>query len=77
MPRAKRVCPAADVFHVLHRSVVRLTIFEKPEDYNAFLRALGETWRPIPLPVLALVVMPNHGPVLFNTVSCGPTTTGR
>jgi len=58
MPRPKRVCPAGDVFHVLHRSVARRTIFEKPEDYDAFLRQLGETWRQIPLPVFALVVMP-------------------
>jgi len=47
---------------VLNRSVARLTIFEKPEDYDAFLRALDETWRQIPLPVFALVVMPNHWP---------------
>jgi len=39
MPRPKRVCPAGEVFHILNRAVARLTIFEKPEDYDAFLRA--------------------------------------
>jgi putative transposase len=37
MPRPKRVCSAGEVFHVLNRAVARLTIFEKPEDYGAFL----------------------------------------
>jgi len=60
MPRPKRICPAGEVFHVLNRAVARLTIFEKPGDYAAFLRALDETWREVPLPVFAMVVMPNH-----------------
>jgi putative transposase len=48
------------VFHVLNRSVARLTLFEKPDDYDAFLRVVGETWELVPLPIFALVVMPNH-----------------
>jgi REP element-mobilizing transposase RayT len=60
MARPKRICPAGEVFHVLNRSVARLTIFEKPEDYMAFLRALDETWERVPLPIFAMVLMPNH-----------------
>jgi putative transposase len=60
MPRPKRICPAGEVFHVLNRAVARLTIFEKREDYEAFLRVLDETWREVPLPVLAMVLMPHH-----------------
>ncbi len=45
---------------MLNRAVARLTIFEKPEDYEAFLRALEETWSLVRLPVFAMVVMPNH-----------------
>ena len=45
---------------MLNRSVARLTIFEKPEDYDAFLRVLEETWAIVPLPVFAMVLMPNH-----------------
>jgi REP element-mobilizing transposase RayT len=60
MARVKRVCPAGDVFHVLNRAVARLTIFEKPEDYAAFMRVLDETWQIVPLPIFAIVAMPNH-----------------
>jgi len=60
MPRPKRICPAGEVFHVLNRGVARLTLFEKPEDYDAFLRGLESVWDEIPLPILAMVAMPNH-----------------
>jgi putative transposase len=60
MPRPKRICPAGEVFHVLNRGVARLSLFEKPEDYDAFLRALDTVWEEIPLPIFALVLMPNH-----------------
>ncbi len=60
MPRPKRVCPAGEVFHVLNRAVARLTIFEKPDDYAAFMRVVEETWQIVPLPIFAMVVMPNH-----------------
>jgi REP element-mobilizing transposase RayT len=68
MPKSKRVCPAGEVFHVLNRAVARLTIFEKPEDYDAFLRVLDETWLEVPLPVFAMVAMPNHLKALRNCV---------
>lgn len=60
MPRTKRICPAGEVFHVLNRAVARLQIFEKEEDYLAFERALEMTWEVVPLPILAMTVMPNH-----------------
>jgi len=60
MPRTKRNCPAGEVFHILNRAVARLTIFEKPEDYAAFMRVLDETWQIVSLPIYAMVAMPNH-----------------
>jgi len=60
MPRTKRICPAGEVFHVLNRAVARLTIFEKPEDYAAFMRVVEETRETVRLPVYAMVAMPNH-----------------
>ena len=60
MPRPKRICPAGEVFHVLNRAVARMTIFEKPADYDAFMRVLDETWQTVPLPIFAMAVMPNH-----------------
>jgi putative transposase len=60
MARTKRICPAGEFFHVLNRAVARLQIFEKPEDYDAFMRVLDESWQVVPLPIFAMVVMPNH-----------------
>lgn len=60
MPRPRRTCPAGEAFHVLNRAVARLTIFEKPEDYDAFLRVLDETWEQVALPIFSMVLMPNH-----------------
>jgi hypothetical protein len=48
MDRLKRICSAGEVFHVLNRAVARLTIFEKPADYDTFLRVLDETWEIVP-----------------------------
>lgn len=48
------------VFHVLNRAVARLTLFEKPENYEAFERTLEEACQRVSLPVLAYTVMPNH-----------------
>ncbi len=53
MRHLKRVCPPGEVFHVLNRAVARMTIFAKPEDYDAVLRVVEETWRTIPLPNFA------------------------
>ncbi len=60
MARTKRICSAGEVFHVLNRAVARLTIFEEPEDYAAFMRVVEETWEIVPLPIYAMVAMPNH-----------------
>ena len=37
-----------------------MTILEKPEDYDAFLRVVDQTWAEVPLPILAFTAMPNH-----------------
>lgn len=60
MARTNRICPAGDVFQVLNRAVARLTILQKPEDYATFMRVAEETLEIVPLPVYAMVVMPNH-----------------
>jgi putative transposase len=60
MPRRIRLCPQGEVFHVLNRAVARLTIFEKPEDYDSFLQVFDQTWKLVPLPIFALVLTPNH-----------------
>ena len=71
MPRTRRVCPANEVFHVLNRAVARMTIFEKPPDYDAFLPVLDETWAEIPLPILGFSGMPNHWHFVVRPASDG------
>jgi putative transposase len=60
MPRTARQAPGGLVYHVLNRAVARLPLFEKPADYIAFQRVLGETLDRFPMRILAYVVMPNH-----------------
>ena len=60
MPRRPRKCPAGMCFHVLNRAVARLTLFEKPEDYEAFERVLAEAVARIPLTIFSYCLMPNH-----------------
>ena len=60
MPRTRRHCPSGEIFHVLNRAVARLQIFEKPEDYDALMRVIEETFEIIPLPICSMVIMPNH-----------------
>jgi putative transposase len=60
MPRHARTFPGGYVYHVLNRAVARLPLFEKPADYAAFHRVLGETLDHFPMRVLAYTLMPNH-----------------
>jgi putative transposase len=57
MARTKRICPAGEVFHVLNRAVARLTIFEKPEDYAAFIRVVGQ--KRCQEPLFGIQITPN------------------
>lgn len=66
MPRAKRTTPGGYVYHVLNRGVGRMTLFNKPDDYQAFLKVLVETcdrWPSVEL--LAFCLMPNHWHLLL------------
>jgi putative transposase len=60
MPRRPRICSAGVCFHVLNRAAARLTLFEKPENYEAFERLLGEAFERESPPIFACRVMPNH-----------------
>jgi putative transposase len=48
------------VFHVLHRGVARMQLFEKPADYQAFELVLRETVDESPMRICAYALMPNH-----------------
>jgi putative transposase len=61
MGRSPRVTEPGIVYHVLNRRVMRLRIFEKDGDYQAFERVLAESMeRPDAPRLLAYCLMPNH-----------------
>jgi putative transposase len=61
MPRPPRQTEPGVVYHVLNRRVMRLPMFEKPEDYAAFERVLADALeRPDAAELLAYCLMPNH-----------------
>ena len=60
MSRGPRHAPGGCVYHVLNRAVARLPLFEKPADYEAFLRVLAEALEQQPMRILAFILMMNH-----------------
>jgi len=48
------------VFHVLNRGVRRMTLFETPTDYYAFLTILGRAERKTSVSLFAYCLMSNH-----------------
>src|SRR5207249_4905571 len=60
MSRGPRQAPGGYVYHALNRAVARLPLFEKPADYDAFVRVVAEALDECPIRILAFVLMPNH-----------------
>ena len=60
MPRRPRLAVAGLCCHVLNRGVGRRTLFDKPEDYAAFEKAVAHAYATVPVRVLACVLMPDH-----------------
>jgi putative transposase len=61
MARPQRKTVTGMAYHVLNRRVMRLSIFDKSRDYQAFERVLAEGLRrPDALGLLAYCLMPNH-----------------
>ncbi len=60
MPRQKRADEAGAIYHALNRGNRRQTIFHKAEDYEAFLRVLGQGLEKYPVEMFSFVLMPNH-----------------
>lgn len=54
------MAPGGLVYHVLNRGVARLPLFEKPTDYDAFVRVVAEALGRHPMRILAFALMPNH-----------------
>lgn len=60
MGRPKRVTARGIVYHVLNRANRRARIFNKPRDYDGFLKTLVEGLARFPSRLLALRLTPNH-----------------
>jgi putative transposase len=60
MPRRLRESTGNVVYHVLNRGAGRATLFNKPEDYQAFEKVLSETVERTSTRLLSYCVMPNH-----------------
>jgi putative transposase len=60
MPRTARASEAGYCYHVLNRGNARSEVFHKEGDYEAFLRAVGESSVRLPMRLLAYCLMPNH-----------------
>jgi putative transposase len=60
MPRAPRVAPPGQVYHVLNRSVGRMKMFRKDADFDAFNRVLVQAHALHPIRILSYCVMPSH-----------------
>ncbi len=60
MPRQKRVDEANGVYHALSHGNARQAIFHKEEDYEAFLRVIGEGLGKHPVGWVSYCLMPNH-----------------
>ena len=60
MGRPLRAAAGGMIYHVLNRANGRLPLFEKPGDYEAFEKVLGEAHERVAMRTLAYCVMPNH-----------------
>ena len=61
MPRPARVTESGVAYHLLNRRVMRLALFQKAADYEAFERVVAESLvRPDAPLLLAYCLMPNH-----------------
>src|SRR5688500_8075499 len=60
MPRHPRGGTGGVVFHAFNRANARRRLFRNDGDYLAFVAAMTEAFRRVPIRILAWCVMPNH-----------------
>jgi len=60
MGRPKRADVAGGVYHMLNRANLKVPIFHKPQDYDAFEKLLGEAVNRFDIQLLSYCLMPNH-----------------
>jgi putative transposase len=65
MPRRPRISTGGIVYHVLNRAAGRSRLFDKDDDYLAFLHVIAQTHSRLPLRLLAYCLMPTHWHLLL------------
>lgn len=60
MPRTARAAFGGMIYHALNRGNSRAAVFHKPEDSDAFRRAILDARERPPIDVLGNCLMPNH-----------------
>src|SRR4051794_15467912 len=60
MPRTARAVEAGLIYHVLNRGNGRMTLFRKPQDFDAFERILAEGLTRYAVDLLTWCLMGNH-----------------
>src|SRR5262245_13630501 len=60
MPRTARASIGGMIYHALNRGNRRETVFHKPADFDAFVEAMAEARRRLPLDIFGYCLMPNH-----------------
>lgn len=60
MPRTARASVGGLIYHALNRGNRRAAVFHKPADYDAFVDAMAEAVRRLPMDVFGYCLMPNH-----------------
>ena len=60
MPRTVRASQAGYCYHVLNRGNARREVFLKGGDYRAFLKAMADASKAVPMRVVGYCLMPNH-----------------
>src|SRR3954471_17776082 len=60
MPRTARASVGGMFYHALNRGNRREAVFHKPDDYDAFVAAIGDACRRLPTALVGYCLMPNH-----------------
>ena len=60
MPRSARASVGGLCYYVLNRGNRRETVLHKPEDYDAFVKAMADAYVRLPMDLIGYCLMPNH-----------------
>lgn len=60
MPRTARASVGGYIYHALNRGNRRAEVFHKPGDFDAFVAAIAEARRHLPVDLFGYCLMPNH-----------------